>query len=43
MPNNTELSWDLNTHSDEPSAECQVERQGILGRAGEKTNKEKGS
>lgn len=43
MPNNTELSLDLNTHSNEPSAECQVERQGILGRAGEKTNKEKGS
>ena len=43
VPNNTELSLDLNAHSSEPSAECQVERQGILGQAGEKTNKEKGS
>ena len=43
MPNDTKLLLDLNAHSGEPSADYQVERQGILGQASEKTNKEKSS
>ena len=43
MPNDTKLLLDLNARSGEPSADCQVERQGILGQASEKTNKEKSS